>query len=72
MRSLMKMLSKEAIHRINIGDGLTKRELTDALIFYKDLSNMLNILGPEFKHAWREVNSTLDRLEGFQRARDRK
>lgn len=65
------MLSKETINRINIGDGITKRELTNALVFYKDLSDTLNILGPEFKHAWRDVNSTLNRLEGFQRARDR-
>ncbi len=65
----MNMLSKETINRINIGDGITKRELTNALVFYKDLSDMLNILGPEFKHAWREVNFTLNRLEGFQRAR---
>ena len=65
----MNMLSKETINRINIGDGITKRELTNALVFYKELSDMLNILGPEFKHAWREVNSTLNRLEGFQRAR---
>lgn len=67
----MKMLSKETINRINIGDGITKRELTDALVFYRDLRDMLDILGSEFKHAWRDVNSTLNVLEGFQRARDR-
>lgn len=72
MRTLMMMkISKEIVNRINIGDALTRRELTDALIFYKDLSNMLLLLGPEFKHAWKDVNSTLERLIGFQRARDR-
>ena len=67
----MKMLSKETVNRINIGDGLTKRELTDALVFYRDLRDKLDILGPEFNHAWKDVNSTLNVLEGFQRARDR-
>lgn len=67
----MKMLSKETVNRINIGDGLTKRELTDALVFYKDLSDMLHLLGPEFKLAWKEVDRTYGTLEAFQRARDR-
>lgn len=67
----MKMLSKETVNRINIGDGLTKRELTDALVFYRDLRDMLDILGSEFNHAWKDVNSTLNCLEAFQRARDR-
>lgn len=67
----MNMLSKETINRINIGDGVTKRELANALVFYKDLSDMLNILGPEFKHAWREIYFTLERLRGFDAARKR-
>ena len=67
----MEMISKKTVNKINIGDGLTKRELTNALVFYYNLRDMLNILGPEFNHAWREINSTLNRLEGFQRARDR-
>lgn len=68
---MAKKMNRELIYTISIGDGLTKQELNVALIFYKDLSDKLDIMGPEFKHAWREVNSTLSRLEGFQRARDR-
>lgn len=64
-------MSKTLITKINIGDGLTKQELECALSFYNMVSENLRLLGSEFNLAWREVNSTLSRLEGFQRARDR-
>lgn len=65
------MMTEKLINTINIGDGLTKQELECALSFYGMMSGTLRLLGPEFRLAWREVNSTLNRLEGFQRARDR-
>lgn len=65
------VMNRDLVNRINIGDGLTKRDLECALSFYSMVANNLMLLGPEFKHAWKEVNSTLHRLEGFQRARDR-
>ena len=65
------VMSEELVNKINIGDGFTKQELDCAITFYGMVSDMLRILGPEFKLAWREINSTLSSLEGFQRARNR-
>ncbi len=69
---MAKTMNRELVHVINVGDRITNPELDLALTFYRDLSDKLDIMGPEFKHAWREVYSTLGRLEGFRRARDNK
>lgn len=65
------VMTEGLINKINIGDGLTKRELECALSFYGMVANNLRLLGPEFKLAWKEVDRTFGILQSFQRARDR-
>ncbi|KKN24839.1 hypothetical protein LCGC14_0890790 [marine sediment metagenome] len=65
------LLGKKLVAKIQAGDSLTNPELKHAITFYGELANMLWVLGPEFKLAWKEVHSTLGALERFQEARDR-
>ncbi len=66
-----KLLTKEVIEKIQVGDSLTDLELNYAIKFYGDLTKMLWVLGPEFKHAWREVDRIHDALQYFAEARKR-
>jgi len=68
---MAKEMTREIIERINIGDGITNPELDAALTFYKDLSDKLRLLGPEFKLMRNEIYATLERLKGFKAARER-
>ena len=68
---MAKKMTKTLITKINVGDGLTKRELECSLEFYKDAAETLRLLGPSFKLAWQDVLRTLDTLEYFDSARKR-
>jgi hypothetical protein len=58
------------LEKIAAGDGLTDNELKVALKFYKELSTGLELLGPPFFLAWREVYRVQNKLEGWQRSRE--
>lgn len=62
-------MDKVLLKKINDGDGITDEELDTALEFFSDLEPKLKLMGAHFHHAWFDVFMTLQRLEGFKRAR---
>lgn len=64
------MMDKELLEKIRVGDGITDDELDRALVFFRHLEASLKLMGTVFHHAWFDVFSTLNRLEGFKSARE--
>jgi len=64
-------MDKEILRKIEVGDGLTDAELTEAIVFFTQMEAGLSLLGPRFHFQWVYCAHTLDALRGFQRSRER-
>lgn len=58
-------MTKEIVQKVQIGDGLTNEELLIAIRFYNQLEDMLDIMGPVYTLAWREVRFRRVQLEQY-------
>lgn len=62
-------MNEELWQKIQTGDGLTDSELTEAYIWFRDLADDLELLGPIFHLAWKEAHFRRRDLKGFMEAR---
>ena len=64
----MKM-TKEILHKIEVGDGLTDEELDISVEFFTDLEEKLDLMGAKYYLAWKPVFYLKIRLQEFKNAR---
>lgn len=67
----MKM-TKEILEQVKIGIIPSDKDLDTAIKFYQQTTDNLQLLGLEFRFAWKECYSKLNMLNEFKKSRKQK
>jgi hypothetical protein len=64
-------MTEELIKKYKIGDGVTDSELDQLIEFFTTLEKSLQLMGPHFHHAWKEVFWDSKNCNSYKQARER-
>lgn len=64
-------MTEELIKKYKNGNGVTDAELDQLIEFFTTLEKSLQLMGPHFHHAWKEVFFDLRDCKGYKQARER-
>ena len=62
-------MTKELLHKFNVGDPLTDNECKDLYMFFDDLVESLMLLGPTYYLAWGDLLYKRRTVRGYMDAR---
>lgn len=65
----MPEMTKEILAKIKRGDGITDAELKIAIEWYRDLTDKLDMLHPQYYLAWKDAYYILLKLQDFDFSR---